>query len=249
MSGIGTGYDLSTTTYSPDGKVFQVDYAQKAIDNAGTAIGIRCKDGVVVACERLVQNKMIIPGSVRSVFPVAHHAGLACTGLGPDGRQLTGQAQAEAQRYHEFYGSDIPGKVLADRLGGFLHVYTLAWYMRPLGVAGLLGVYGDDGPELYLLEPSGTAHRYFGTVVGKGKQAARTELERLDLASLTCVEAVAAMCKIFYKLREEEKPYEIEMGWICDASDRKFKRVPAEVVAAAETKVKAELDSDSEMDD
>ena len=60
MSGIGTGYDLSTTTYSPDGKVFQVDYACKAVDNGGLALGVRCKDGVVLGVEKLLAMKMLV---------------------------------------------------------------------------------------------------------------------------------------------------------------------------------------------
>ena len=67
MSGIGTGYDLSTTTYSPDGKVFQVDYAGKAVDNGGLALGIKCSDGVVLGVEKLVPYKMLVPGSNRRI--------------------------------------------------------------------------------------------------------------------------------------------------------------------------------------
>jgi len=248
MSGIGTGYDLSTTTYSPDGKVFQIEYAQKAVDNAGTAIGLRCRDGVVVACERLVQSKMLVAGSQRAVYPVDLHAGLVVTGLAPDGRQIADRAQAECRQWKEFYGSEISGKVLSDRLGAFMHIYTLAWYLRPIGASSLLAVYGRDGPELYVVEPSGTAYRFFGAVAGKGKQAAKTEIERLNLKEITCREAVREICKILRGLREEEKAYEIEMGWVCDETNRRFQRVPKELVDEADAAAKAALDSDMEDD-
>ncbi|CAG8727729.1 23588_t:CDS:2, partial [Racocetra persica] len=65
MTSIGTGYDLSVSTYSPDGRVFQVEYAAKAVDNSGTAIGLRVKDGVVLAVEKLVQSKLLVPRSNR----------------------------------------------------------------------------------------------------------------------------------------------------------------------------------------
>ena len=88
MSGIGTGYDLSTTTYSPDGKVFQVDYACKAVDNGGLALGVRCKDGVVLGVEKLLAMKMLVPGANRRIAAVDRHAGMAGTGLAPDARQI-----------------------------------------------------------------------------------------------------------------------------------------------------------------
>ena len=87
MSGIGTGYDLSTTTYSPDGKVFQVDYACKAVDNGGLALGVTCSDGVVLGVEKLLPFKMLVPGSNRRIAAVDRHAGMAGTGLAPDARQ------------------------------------------------------------------------------------------------------------------------------------------------------------------
>ena len=65
MSGIGTGYDLSTTTFSPDGRVFQVEYCSKAVENSGTCLGLRCKDGVVMAVEKIVTSKMLVKGSCR----------------------------------------------------------------------------------------------------------------------------------------------------------------------------------------
>ena len=65
MSGIGSGYDLSTTTYSPDGRVFQVEYAGKAVDNGGLTVGVKCADGCVIACEKLVPSKLHTPGTSR----------------------------------------------------------------------------------------------------------------------------------------------------------------------------------------
>merc|ERR1711865_800582 len=71
MSGIGTGYDLSTTTFSPDGRVFQVEYAGKAVDASGTVIAVKCKDGIVMAVEKMVRSKLLVEGSnpARSLSP------------------------------------------------------------------------------------------------------------------------------------------------------------------------------------
>lgn len=181
MSGIGTGYDLSSTTYSPDGKVFQTEYAQKAVDNSSTVIGIKCKDGVVLAVEKLIISKLLVAGSNRRIHNVDRHTGLAIAGLLPDGRQLVNRAADECSNYKQFYGEPIPGHVLCERMGSFTHLFNLYWSLRPFGAAAMMACYDKNGPQLYLIDPSGTAHRYFGAAVGKGRQAAKNEIEKLKL--------------------------------------------------------------------
>ena len=87
MSSIGTGYDQSTTTFSPDGRVFQIEYAAKAVENSGTAIGIRCKDGVVLGVEKQKLSKMMLPGSNRRIYTVDKCTGIAVSGMMADARQ------------------------------------------------------------------------------------------------------------------------------------------------------------------
>lgn len=127
QAGIGTGYDLSVTTFSPDGRVFQSEYAQKAVDNSGTAVGIRCKDGVVLGVEKLVLSKMMVAGSNRRIEAVDRHAGVATAGLAPDGRQIANRAAAEASNYKSFHGDAIPGHVLNERLASYKHMFNLYW--------------------------------------------------------------------------------------------------------------------------
>jgi len=258
MSSTGAGYDLSCTTYSPDGRVFQVEYATKAVEKAGTAIGVRCRDGVVLGVEKLVTSKMLVEGSNRRIMTVDLHAGMALTGLAADGRQLVNRARSEARSYRNFYGQAIPGKVLNDRIAGFMHMHTLYWYLRPFGCTAIIASYDDEkeGPSLYMCEPQGTSYKYFGCCVGKHKQGAKTELERLKFETLTCREAVMEIAKIIYKLHDDvkDKQFELEMSWVCDESKRLHVSVPSDlrdsaVRAAVSAKEKAEMaDSDDEAD-
>lgn len=96
--------------------------------------------------------------------------------------------------------------------------------------------------------PPPTHQRYFGAAVGKGRQAARTEIERLDLKTITCADAVAALARILHAAHEGDKPFELEMAWVCDASGKKFGKVPADLVAAADAAARAALD-ESDMED
>eukprot|EP00494_Astrolonche_serrata_P004866 UN04881 len=110
MSNIGTGYDLSVTTFSPDGRVFQVEYAGKAVDNSGTIVGIKCKDGIVLGVEKLITSKMILAGSNRRLHSVHRNSGLAAAGLAADGRQIVSRAKSEAANYEKVYGEPMPVK-------------------------------------------------------------------------------------------------------------------------------------------
>ncbi|RUO96976.1 nucleophile aminohydrolase [Jimgerdemannia flammicorona] len=181
MSSIGTGYDLSVSTYSPDGRVFQVEYAGKAVDNSGTVIGLRVKDGVVLAVEKLVQSKLLVPGSNRRIQSADLHVGLATAGLLADGRHIINRARDEAQSWRDTYRQPIPGKVtqcplifsfvtrtrllsvrwfaqsynLPPPLCQYVSAYTLYSSVRPFGTSTIIGAYDADGPHLYLIEPSG----------------------------------------------------------------------------------------------
>lgn len=159
MSATGAGYDYSVSTFSPNGRVFQVEYASKAVEKSGTAIGIRCIDGVVLGCEKSLVSKMLVPSSNKRIHTLDLHAGLALSGLAADARQLVNKARSESSEYRSFYGSEIPGKVLADRLAGHVHTNTLYWHARPFGCSILVASYDEEtGPQLHAIEPSGVCY-------------------------------------------------------------------------------------------
>uniref|UniRef100_A0A0E0DTD2 Proteasome subunit alpha type n=1 Tax=Oryza meridionalis TaxID=40149 RepID=A0A0E0DTD2_9ORYZ len=274
MSSIGTGYDLSVTTFSPDGRVFQVEYAGKAIDNSGTVVGIKCKDGIVLGVEKLVTSKMILKGSNRRLHSVHRHSGLAVAGLAADGRQIVSRAKSEAASYEKVYGEPMPVKELADRVASYVHLCTLYWWLRPFGCGVILGGYDRDGPQLYMIEPSGLSYKYFGAALGKGRQAAKTcvydgsrkddsafeyvgclfvmthgqwEIEKLNLSELTCREGIVEVAKIIYGVHDEakDKDFELELSWVCDESKRQHEKVPDDLVEQAKAAAQAALE---EMD-
>ncbi|KAJ1500203.1 hypothetical protein HMI55_003999 [Coelomomyces lativittatus] len=157
MTSIGTGYDLSSSTYSPDGRIFQVEYATKAVDNSSTAIGLRCKDGVVLAIEKLIQSKLLVPQSGKRIQSVDFHIGLATAGLQADGRHLVLRARDEAKKWRDQCKEPISGKILGDRLSMYVQAYTLYSSVRPFGASVILGSYDRaSGPSLYMIDPSGT---------------------------------------------------------------------------------------------
>ncbi|RVW15789.1 Proteasome subunit alpha type-3 [Vitis vinifera] len=94
------------------------------------------------------------------------------------------------------YGEAIPVKELAERVASYVHLCTLYWWLRPFGCGVILGGYDRDGPQLYMVEPSGVSYRYFGAAIGKGRQAAKTEIEKLKLSELSCRQGVIEVAKM-----------------------------------------------------
>jgi len=241
-------YDLSATTFSPDGRVFQVEYAYKAVENSGTAIAVRVKDGIVFGVEKLVRSKMLVEGSNRRLHSIGTHIGFASAGFQADARQLVNRAREEAQGYLSFYGSKIPIRVLNERLSGFVQAYTLYGYVRPFGCSVLLGGIDESGPQLYMIEPSGLSWGYYGCAVGKSAAAAKTEIEKLKLNELTCEQVVVDVAKIIYALHDDvkDKEFELELSWISTQTNNKHELVPKQTKENAERLAKAALD---DMDD
>jgi 20S proteasome subunit alpha 7 len=236
MAGIGSGYDLSTTTFSPEGRVYQVEYAVKAVEQGGTVIGVRCVDGVVLAVENLRSTKLLRPNSLRRIYAVDRHIGIAIAGNGPDGRHLVSRARSEAQNFRNTYAEEISPSMLAERLASYAHVYSLYWHVRPFGCAVLIsGWDASSGPCLYIVEPDGSGYKYRAYANGKGRTAVRTALNKLNFDQLTCTDAVQEVARMIHQSRDvaKDKPYELEMAWITDASSHQFERVPPSLVFSA----------------
>ncbi|XP_033106387.1 proteasome subunit alpha type-3-like [Anneissia japonica] len=256
MSSIGTGYDLSASQFSPDGRIFQVEYAIKAVENSGTAVGLRCKDGVVFAVEKLVKSKLYESGANQRIFNVDRHIGMAVAGLLSDARQVCEISREEAANYRSTFGSAVPLKKLVESVSGYVHAYTLFGYARPFGSSVMYGSYDKTGPNLYMVDPSGVSYGYFGCAIGKAKQTAKTEIEKLLTAEkhvkdMTCRDAIKEAAKIIYSVHDEvkDKAFELELSWVGEVSNGIHQMVPAEVAAEAEKCAKESLAESSSSED
>mmetsp|Transcript_35701 Transcript_35701/g.42631 ORF Transcript_35701/g.42631 Transcript_35701/m.42631 type:complete len:269 (-) Transcript_35701:303-1109(-) len=268
MASSGSGYDLSSSTFSPDGRIFQVEYASKAVENAGTALGLKCRNGIVLCVEKPLLNKMLLPNSNRRIHSVDTHSGVAITGLVSDGRQIVNRAREEAANYSETYGTKIPPSLLSDRLSSYIHYFTLHGSLRPFGTTALIASYDPESEEhsLHMVEPSGVSYEYFGCAAGKGRQPAKTEMEKLNLnkpdtaENIDVREGVKQLARMIYSLHEEgkDKPFELEMSWLCEESGWVHKGVPKDLIKEvvewakkdiAEAEEGGESDDDEEMEE
>lgn len=255
MTSIGTGYDLANSIFSPDGRNFQVEYASKAVENASTSIGLCCKDGVVLATEKLINSKLLVPGKNKRIQSIDRHVGVVYSGLLPDGRSFVNRGREEAQSFKSLYKEPIGLKGLIDRLGYFVQAYTCYNSVRPFGINAIVGGVDSQGPHLYMVDPSGTYWGYKGAAMGKGRQTARAELEKLKLPEITAREAVKEAARIIYLAHEDnkEKEFELEVSWVSTSETGGIhKLVPTELLEEAQKYAEEEQeddDSDSESDE
>lgn len=159
MAGTGAGYDLSVSTFSPDGRVFQVEYACKAVDSSGLCMAARCRDGVLFLVEKPKPSPLLLASSMRRIHAITEHIGMATVGLPADGRQLVKRAREEAADYLRIFGVEIEGAVLAERLALYMHAYSLYWSVRPFGAAALIGAVVPSPPSFHAFSRSSSSSR------------------------------------------------------------------------------------------
>mmetsp|Transcript_8702 Transcript_8702/g.15048 ORF Transcript_8702/g.15048 Transcript_8702/m.15048 type:complete len:248 (-) Transcript_8702:207-950(-) len=217
MSRGGGGYDRHITIFSPEGRLFQVEYAFKAVRTCGvTSIGVRGKDCVVFVTQKKVADKLIDASSVTRLFKITKFIGMLITGIMPDAKSIVQQARQQAAEFRFKYGYECPVDYLAKVLADKAQVYTQHAYMRPLGVVSMIiGIDEENGPQLFKVDPAGYYVGYKATSVGGKETEATTVLEKKVKAKpeMTYEEAVqTAIAALQGVLSEEFKASEIEVG-------------------------------------
>nr|BAN65532.1 proteasome subunit alpha, putative [Babesia bovis] len=154
MSGTAAGYDLSVSTFSPDGHVFQVEYATKAVDTAPTVVGAVCSDGIVFLADSILcgykhgedakSNVLQARPTIR-LYAIDEGVGCAVTGMIPDAQCIVRHAKSECKSFFAEYGVKIPVSLLAERVALFVHAYTLYWHVRPFGASMILSGIDSNG--------------------------------------------------------------------------------------------------------
>lgn len=194
-------YDRAITVFSPDGRLFQVEYAREAVKTGSTSIGVVCKDGIVLVAHKRIGSSLMVSHSHEKVFQIDSHVAAASSGLVADARKLIDFARMEAQRHRLMYNEEIPMEMLSKAIGDHIQFYTQYAGVRPYGVSLLIA--GVDGStRLFETDPSGALFEYNATAIGSGKKAVEEILEKEYKPEMTIDEATQLCLKALKKVSE-----------------------------------------------
>ncbi|KAK8648957.1 hypothetical protein V6N13_129699 [Hibiscus sabdariffa] len=169
-------YDTDVTTWSPAGRLFQVEYAMEAVKQGSAAIGLRSKTHIVLGCVNKANSEL--SSHQKKIFKVDDHIGVAIAGLTADGRVLSRYMRNECINYSFTYESPLPVGRLVVQLADKAQVCTQRSWKRPYGVGLLVAGLDESGAHLYYNCPSGNYFEYQAFAIGSRSQAAKTYLER-----------------------------------------------------------------------
>ena len=220
------GYDRAITVFSPDGRLFQVNYAREAVKRGATAVGVKWKDGVVLAVEKRITSRLIEPRSYEKIFQIDDHIAAAPSGIIADARVLVDRARLEAQIYRLTYGEPVPLTVLVKKICDLKQAHTQYGGVRPFGAALLLaGV--NEKPELYETDPSGAYFEWKAVAIGSGRNVAMAIFEEHYDENLDRDGAIKLAILALSKTLEEPTADSIEVAYVT-TQDRRWKKLPRE---------------------
>lgn len=173
-------YDSRTTIFSPEGRLYQVEYAMEAISHAGTALGVLASDGIVLAAEKKLTSKLLEPTKTsEKMYMIDDHVACAVAGITADANILINQARLHAQRYRFSYQEAQPVEQLVQSLCDEKQAYTQYGGLRPFGVSLLYAGWDKThGFQLYQSDPSGNYNGWKATCIGANNQAATTLMKQ-----------------------------------------------------------------------
>ncbi|MEM4711126.1 MAG: archaeal proteasome endopeptidase complex subunit alpha [Candidatus Woesearchaeota archaeon] len=179
------GYDRAITMFSPDGRLLQVEYAKKTVRQGSTAIGMVCKDGVLLVTDKRIVDKLIVAESVEKIWQVDDHIALTGAGILSDARILVERAQLKAQEHKVTYDSPIDVLTIVRDIANLKQMCTQSGGLRPFGVSLLVAGVDETGMKLFETDPTGIYFQYKATAIGEGEVEVKNILTKEYNESLT----------------------------------------------------------------
>ena len=196
------GYDRAITVFSPDGRLFQVEYAREAVKRGTTSLGLKSKDGVVLIVDKRTVSRLVEAKSIEKIFQIDDHIGVATSGLVADARALVERARIESQINKITYNEPILVGGLAKKICDLKQLYTQNGGVRPFGSALIIGGVNGEETRLYETDPSGALIEYKATAIGSGVQAAVDVFEERYEEDLSLEDAINLCLDALYEATE-----------------------------------------------
>merc|ERR1711904_459009 len=224
-----SAYSFSLTTFSPSGKLVQIEYAINAVQQRPTALGIKALNGVVVATEKKMPTPLIDETSVEKTANLTKNVGVVFSGLHPDFRVLVKKGRKKAQEYFKVYKEHIPVSQIVRELASIMQEFTQSGGVRPFGVSLLVAGYDAKGPQLYQVDPSGAYWGWKAYAIGKNSANASTFLEKRYNSEIEIEDAIhTAILTLKEGFEGAIDENNIEIGIV--KADQQFKKLtPGEI--------------------
>ena len=219
------GYDRAITMFSPDGRLLQVEYAKKTVRQGSTAIGMVCRDGVVLITDKRIVDGLVVAEAVEKIFQIDDHIGATASGILSDARVLVERAQLRAQQNRVTF--DVPIDVLSivKDISNLKQFCTQSGGLRPFGVSLLIGGIDETGAKLFETDPTGIYFQYWATVIGEGEPEIEEALKKEYKADLSLDEAIHLGLKSLYRFIEKDFNYDRVDGAYITHSGKKFTKL------------------------
>ncbi|AFL67287.1 archaeal proteasome endopeptidase complex subunit alpha [Desulfurococcus amylolyticus] len=220
---MAAAYDRAITIFSPDGRIYQVEYAFEAVRRGWTTIGIRTKSASIVAAEKRKITQLIDEKAIQKIFKIDDHIGASYAGMAGDGRILISYAINQALLHRFYYDEPAPVEYITKLVCDVKQAYTQHAGVRPFGVAMIFAGVDEKGTQLFMTEPSGRYLSYYATAIGEKSNNVIEFLEKnykYDLDTSESLKlAIQALAGIV-----EGKPFEdyMEIGYV-DVESRRFR--------------------------
>ena len=219
------GYDRSIAMFSPDGRLLQVEYAKKTVRQGSTAVGVVCKDGVLLVTDKRIVDPLVVSDAIEKIFKVDEHIAATAAGILSDARVLIEMVQLRAQQHKVTYDTPIDTLTVVKEICNLKQITTQQAGIRPFGVSILIAGIDNGSPKLFETDPTGIFFQYRATAIGEKESEMEEVLHKKYKESMSIEEAfkliVSAFCNV---LGKEFNAPRIDAAYIKTA-EKKFRKM------------------------
>jgi len=222
-------YSFSLTTFSPSGKLLQIEYALNRVAEGRPALGIKVKNGVVLATEKKTPSPLVDETTLTKIENLSENVGVVYAGMPPDFRVLLKRGRKMAQQYYNVYRELIPVSQIVREEAAVMQEFTQSGGVRPFGISLMVAGFDEAGPQLFQVDPSGSYFGWKASAIGKNHVNAKSFLEKRYSEDVELEDAIhTAILTLKEGCEEAISAENIEIGIV--GTDRKFRVLtPAEV--------------------
>jgi proteasome alpha subunit len=230
------GYDRAASMFAPDGRLLQVEYANKTVKQGTISMAFVCSDGVLVIADKRVNDKLLVSKSKEKIYQIDEHIACAVSGLVADGMVLIDRAQVKAQQHRISYENPIDILSIVKDICAYKQITTQSGGYRPFGVSLLFAGVDDDGSQVFVTEPSGVYFQYKATAIGEFETEIKDKLREKYKDGASVKANLKLAISILKEIKKEEFNIELLDVAIIDDKTRQYKKLDVKDVQDAANK-------------